>query len=232
MGKKILIVFGIIFLIIIIAIVSFILWYDIEQKAPIEDAIGEKIIVSIDNGMSSTEIYNLLEEKNVIRNSFVAKIFTKLHEVKSLQAGKYEFSGNETLLQVLDTISSGRVMDETIKITFLEGKNMRYIASTIAENTNNTANDVYKLLENKTYISSLIDKYWFLTEEIQNNSIYYPLEGYLYPDTYTFENIDVNVETIFEKMLNRMGEVLTKYRSQIQNGKYLIIMMKLMMLMM
>ena len=203
MGKKILIVFGIIFLIIIIAIVSFILWYDIEQKAPIEDAIGEKIIVSIDNGMSSTEIYNLLEEKNVIRNSFVAKIFTKLHEVKSLQAGKYEFSGNET-----------------IKITFLEGKNMRYIASTIAENTNNTANDVYKLLENKTYISSLIDKYWFLTEEIQNNSIYYPLEGYLYPDTYTFENIDVNVETIFEKMLNRMGEVLTKYRSQIQNGKY------------
>ena len=95
-------------------------------------------------------------------------------------------------------------MDETVTITFLEGKNMRYIASKIAEKTNNTTNDVYKLLEDDEYISSLIDKYWFLTANIQEKSIYYPLEGYLYPDTYNFENKDVSVKTIFEKMLDKM----------------------------
>ena len=103
-------------------------------------------------------------------------------------------------------------MDETVTITFLEGKNMRYIAQTIAANTNNTANDVYKLLEDDEYISSLIDKYWFLTSKIQNDNIYYPLEGYLYPETYSFENKDVFVETIFEKMIDQMSKVLTKNR--------------------
>ena len=75
-------------------------------------------------------------------------------------------------------------MDETVTITFKEGKNMRYIVSTIAEKTNNTPNDVYNLLKDKDYITSLIDKYWFLTDEIKDEDIYYALEGYLLPDTY------------------------------------------------
>ena len=113
-------------------------------------------------------------------------------------------------------------MDETVTITFLEGKNMRYIASTIAENTNNTANDVYQLLENKEYIASIIDKYWFLTNKIQNQSIYYPLEGYLYPDTYSFENKDVTVKEIFEKMLDKMDKILTKYKGTSSVGNYTV----------
>ena len=219
MGKKVYITLAIIFLIILVAIGGFILWYNIELKAPLEVA-GEKVIIDIENGVGSTSIFELLQEKDVIRSGFVAKIYTKLHEISVLKAGKYEFTRTETLPEVLDIISSGKVMDETIKITFLEGKNMRYIASTIAEKTNNSINDVYAVLENKAYISTLIEKYWFLTNEIQDANIYYPLEGYLYPDTYVFENVNVKVETIFEKMLNQMGSVLTKYRSQIQNQSH------------
>ena len=97
---------------------------------------------------------------------------------------------------------------------------MRYIAATIAENTNNTTNDVYELLEDDDYILSIIDKYWFLTEDIQNTSIYYPLEGYLYPDTYSFENKEVDVKTIFEKMLDQMDKVLTKNKEKIDSSNY------------
>ena len=48
---------------------------------------------------------------------------------------------------------------------------MRYIAKKIAENTNNSENDVFSLIEDEEYIDALISRYWFLTEEIKNPTI-------------------------------------------------------------
>ncbi len=221
MKKKGYIILGIIFLVILIGIISSVMWYNLEMKQPNKNSSQNiNAIVEIKSGISTNEILNTLKKNGVIKNKLASKIYLGLHEVKNLQAGKYSFTGNETLPEVVEILSSGKVMDETVTITFLEGKNMRYIASTIAEKTNNTTNDVYKVLENKTYIENLIEKYWFLTESIQDTSIYYPLEGYLYPDTYSFENKDVDVKTIFEKMLDKMDKVLTKHKKNIQQSKY------------
>lgn len=221
MRKKGYIILGIIFLLIVIIIISSIIWYNLELKRPNKNiSENREAIVEIKAGTSTTNILSLLKQNNVIKNELAAKIYMTLHEVRNLQAGKYLFTGNETLPEVLDVLTSGKVMDETVTVTFLEGRNMRYIASVIAENTNNTINDVYKLLEDDNYMLSIIDKYWFLTEDIQNTSIYYPLEGYLYPDTYSFENKDVTVKTIFEKMLDKMDKVLTKNKKKIQESDY------------
>ena len=216
MGKKGWIIFGILFMVILIAAIGLVFWYESEKKPPVREKIEDSYIITIEPGMNITDIFSLLKEKNIIRSEAVARIYARLHEIKSLKAGKYEFKGIETLPEVLNIIISGKVMDETITIRFQEGKNMRYIASTIASNTNNTTNDVYKLLEDEKYINSVIDKYWFITDDIKNKNIYYPLEGYLYPDTYNFEDKDVSVEIIFSKMLDKMGEVLSKYRTKIE----------------
>lgn len=223
MRKKGFIILGAILLVILIAIISSIIWYQISLKQPNKDTNQDiQAIVEIESGTSANEILNLLKQNNVIKSPFASKIYIALHEVKSLQAGKYLFTGNETMPEVVNILSSGKVMDETVTITFLEGKNMRYIASTIAEKTDNTINDVYKTLEDSEYITSLIDKYWFLTDKVKNSAIYYPLEGYLYPDTYSFENKEVSVKTIFEKMLDKMDKVLTKYKGTPNNtgGQY------------
>ena len=221
MKKKGFIILGIVFLVIILIIISSIIWYHLSIKQPNKSTDQDlQAVVEIKTGTSTKDILKILKEDGVIKNEFASKIYIALHDVRSLQAGKYLFTGNETLPQVLDTISSGKVMDETVTITFLEGKNMRYVASTIAEKTNNTTNDVYKLLEDKDYITSIIDKYWFLTDKVENQAIYYPLEGYLYPDTYSFENKDVTVKEIFEKMLDKMDKVLTKYKGASTVGTY------------
>lgn len=221
MKKKGYIILGIVFLVILIIIISSIIWYNMGLKQPKTVASeNAQTVVEIKSGTSTTNILSLLKQNNVIRSELVAKIYMTLNEVRNLQAGKYAFTGNETLPEVLEIITSGKVMDETVTITFLEGRNMRYIASTIAEKTNNTTNDVYKLLSDDNYIVSVIDKYWFLTKDIQNTNIYYPLEGYLYPDTYSFENKDVSVKTIFEKMLDQMDKVLTKKRKRIEESNY------------
>ena len=211
MKKKSYIILGIILLLIILIIVGAIIWYTSQIKAP-KNQTTEGVTIEITSGTSTSNILSILKQNNVIKSDFAAKIYIKLHEMNNLQAGKYHFSGADNLEQVLNILVSGRVVDETVTITFKEGKNMRYIASSIAENTNNTSNEVYSLLRNDEYIQSLIDKYWFLTDEVKNESIYYPLEGYLYPDTYSFENADVDVKTIFEKMLDQMGKVLAKYK--------------------
>ena len=218
MGKKVYIILGIILGIILVGIISIFAWYKIGTSAP-KNEENKEIITEIKSGTSTVEIIKQLKNDNVIKNELVAKIYIKMHNIKGLQAGKYLFSGHDSLDVVLNTLTTGKVMDETVNITFKEGKNMRYIASTIAEKTNNTANDVYDLLKDKDYITSLIDKYWFLSKTIQDENIYYPLEGYLYPDTYSFENKDVDVKTIFEKMLDQMSKVLSKYKKEGQDAQ-------------
>lgn len=221
MGKKGFIILGTILSLILIIIISCLVWYKTQTTGTVKNGTANReTIIEIKSGTSTVDILKSLKDNNVIKSDLAAKIYIKLHEVKNLQAGKYSFSGTEELPEVLEILSEGKVMDETVTITFLEGKNMRYIASTIAEKTNNTINDVYNLLDDEDYIASLIDKYWFITSDVQNTDIYYPIEGYLYPDTYSFANKEVDVKTIFEKMLDQTDKVLTKYKKYIQNSDY------------
>ena len=54
-----------------------------------------------------------------------------------------------------------------------------------------------------------------MTEDIKNKNIYYSLEGYLFPDTYRFNNREVTTEEIFTKMLDEMDKKLSKYKDEI-----------------
>lgn len=144
------------------------------------------------------------------------KIYAKLNHISNLQAGKYELDNSENLSQILKHIQNGEVVNEEIKITFVEGKNMRNIAKVIAEKTTNTEEDVFNLLEDEEYINSIIEKYWFLTDDIKNENIYYTLEGYLLPDTYIFENEEASVKTIFNVMLNSMDSFLNQHKDEIK----------------
>ena len=201
--KKSLKILIIIVSILIISMVWGLIFYNISLKPVNKEKKSEEIILEIPEGYGIAKIANLLKEKNVIKNELTFKIYVKLSGKSNLQAGKYLLeNGKEDVSQIVEKMKNGNIYKEDVNITFIEGKNMRSIAKTIAKNTNNTEKDVFKLLSNEEYIDSLIDKYWFLTDEIKDENIYYPLEGYLLPDTYTFENSNVSVETIFNIILN------------------------------
>ena len=105
-------------------------------------------------------------------------------------------------------------------ITFKEGINMRKIASLIEENTKHKKEEVFNLLKDQNYLNELINTYWFLTDDIKNPSIYYSLEGYLFPNTYEFSSKDVDLKEIFKKMLDNMEEKLEPYKTQIASSNY------------
>ena len=169
-----------------------------------------------------TSISSRLKEANLIKSEFAYKIYLKLSNLKSLEAGKYYLSDTMSVEELVETLGTkSNFNGEVVTITLKEGKNMRAFANLVAEKTDNSADDVYALLKDDEYLDRIIDKYWFLTDEIKNKNIYYSLEGYLFPDTYEIFKND-SVETIIGKMLDNMNKKLEPYKEKISTSSYSI----------
>ena len=177
-----------------------------------------KKIVNIEKG-SIDSIAKTLKDNNLIKNVSIFKVYIKLTNKTSLKAGTYELSENMGVEKIVNILEEGtKYNPNEISITFKEGINIRKIATLISENTNNSYDDVIKKASDETFIDTLINKYWFLTEDIKNKNIYYSLEGYLFPDTYRFNNREVTTEEIFTKMLDEMDKKLSKYKDEINKS--------------
>ena len=222
-GKKsvLKIIFILLLLIIIIGGISIFAWYELSLK-PVEEGNSQSIIIDIVPGQGTEGIASALKENNLIKDDLVFKIYCKLNEVNNMQAGTYELNKNMSVEEIVKKFQAGDVVIKEINVTFQEGKNMRDIAKIISENTNNSYEDVMKVFEDKEYAKGLIEEYRFLTDEILDNNIYYPLEGYLYPDTYTFESVDVSIDDIIKIMLDQTDKVLSEYQIEIKSKGYTV----------
>ena len=181
---------------------------------------SKEVNFTINDGDYVDTVGRRLEKEGIIRNFFAYKVYVRLKNVQGYKAGTYKLDKSYSVKENVN-ILTGNKYKSGVRITFKEGKNIRDIAKEISKNTNNTESEFYKALEDEAYIDSLINKYWFLTDDIKNKDIYYPLEGYLYPNTYTFsKNTDVKI--IIEKMLDQSDKVFSKYKSDIENSKYSI----------
>lgn len=197
-----------IIVLLIILIISPIIWYNSSLNPVTKESVVVNVTIEIGSG--SDTIATTLKQADVIKSKLAFKLYVKLNNINGLQAGNYELNKNMSVEEIVETLKTGKIMKEQITITFVEGKNMRWIAEKIASSTSNSEQDVFNLLKDKTYIDSLINDYWFITKEVTNKDIYYPLEGYLFPDTYSFDGKDVTVKEIFKTMLDKMGEVLSE----------------------
>src|SRR5699024_373966 len=133
-----------------------------------------------------------------------------------LQAGVYDLNRGMSLEEIINHLTVGKVIDDSVSITFVEGKRLLAYVKQISEIFGFAEDDILVKLSDETYLKSLINKYWFLTDEILNDKLYYALEGYLYPNTYQFSK-DATIEEIIDKMLSATDSVLSKYRSLIEN---------------
>ena len=211
-----------IIIVTILAIITLILGTYKILTMPVSKNIEEKQI-EIPMGSGANKIAEILKNNNLIRNKLAFKIYVKLNKISNFKAGTYYLKESMSLKEIAEMLQTGIMSDPNqITITYLEGKPMWWLAEIIETKTNNSKEDVYNVLANEEYIDTLIEKYWFLTDEIKNKDIYYSLEGYLFPDTYSLLNEDIKVEEIFEKMLNRMEEILEPYKQKIEENKYTI----------
>ena len=209
-----------ILIILTITIVGVCSYYNINMKPVSNDTMERQ--VTIEPG-SIESIGITLKENNLIKDVTIFKVYIRITGKTNLKAGVYSLSENMGVEKIVKLLEEGSTYNpDEISITFKEGINIRKVATVISENTNNTYKEVLSKLKDKEYINSLIKKYWFLTDDIKDKNIYYPLEGYLFPNTYRFNNKDVTVEEIFTKMLDETDKQLSKYKTKIEKSKYSI----------
>ena len=194
MKKKLIIILGVILVILILLVVLY--FYGLTAVS----SSNKVITFTISSGESKIDIIDALDEKGLIKSKISAYIYVGLHRTLNLQAGEYELNVNMDLKEILDKFHNGDIKEEdnTFEITFVEGRRLVRYAKQIAEVTGTSEDEVLELLSDTTYLNELIDKYWFLTDDILNSEIYYPLEGYLFASTYELYN-GSSIKDIVEK---------------------------------
>lgn len=209
------IMIGLVCLFLIVIIVLFVMYK--KNLSPVDKDDTTLITVVIPEKSTAKDIGKILEEKELIRSSTFFNIYVKLFKPGDMKASTYELSKSMSFEDIIDTLVKGNSYNkEQISITFKEGYNIRQIASEIEKKTSNKYDDVIALSTDKEFIDEVVEKYWFITDDIKNENLYYNLEGYLFPDTYFFNNKDVSIKEIFTKMLNEMDKKLTPYKDILQ----------------
>lgn len=173
--------------------------------------------VVVKQGMSTSEIADLLKKKNLIRNSFFFKVYMKLNRKQTIKAATYDLKKSMDLDTIVSLLEVGKANDD-ISITFKEGKTIKDYAKVLSTNTNISEEDFLAKMKDKTYLTSLINSYWFLTDTILNDDIYYGLEGYLAPDTYNFKDKDVSIEEVVKTLLDQEEKNLEPYKNKVNKA--------------
>ena len=217
MKKKLLIIIGVI--LVVIACLIALYFYGLSPASKNTEVVE----FSIASGESKKDIVDALDEAGLIKSKISAYVYVGLHRSLNLQAGIYELSPSMSLKEIMEMLDSGDVSEneQTYTLTFVEGRRLVDYASMIAEATNTTIEDVLAVVSDEAYLNELIGKYSFLSTDILNSEIYYPLEGYLFADTYEFYK-DSSIKDIIETMLNGMANVLNDYQEEIANSGYSI----------
>ena len=180
---------------------------------------NKEIEFLVEKGSNYYSIASSLKSEGLIKSELWYKVYLKLNKAPLIKQGVHKLKKNMSVKEIIKELSKNGYDPNALNLTFKEGFNFYDLIDIITTNTNNTEEDIINLLNNEEYINNLINDYWFITDEIKNEKIYYKLEGYLYPDTYQFKE-DVKVEEIFKELLKQMDKKLSEYKNKIEENQY------------
>ncbi len=216
--KKIKVILGIVLGVIILAIMIFMILLGPVSKS------ADTVEFSVKKGEGKEKIVENLKSANLIKSKYVTFAYIIFSGKKNLQAGNYELSRNMSVKDIITSLNNGdaiKVKKDEVKITFKEGDTLKNFVKNVCDSTGMNFDEAIKKIADLDFLKSLIADYWFLTEDILDENIYYPLEGYLYPETYNFYK-EANIEQVMRKVLNVTNEKLEPLRSEIETSGYTV----------
>jgi len=180
---------------------------------------SEKVTFNIKHNTSTKQVLNDLYKAKLIKSKISSMIYIKLNSNIMVKAGAYELDRSYSTKEIFEILSGGYVINDTITVTFIEGKRLTDYISVISEKFGYNEKEILNVINDDDYLKELINKYKYLDENILNSDIYYPLEGYLFPASYEFYK-DASIKTIIEKMLDKTGNVLDNYSTSLKDSSY------------
>jgi UPF0755 protein len=189
---------------------------------PVDPENTKPVKVEIPIGSGVTSIGNILEENGIVKNATVFKYYVKFNNESGFQAGSYDLTPSMTLSEIVNSLKTGKVMRKAVfKITIPEGLQLDKIAEIIADKSPYKKDEIEKKLNDKKWLEQLKKEYPnLITDELLNKDIKRPLEGYLYPVTYSFYEKKPSLEEILTKMIAQTDEVLAQYKSSMADREF------------
>lgn len=190
---------------------------------PVDRNNEETISVLIPEGSGGSYIVEILDEHGLVKNKTMAKIHVRIGGYDSLQANTYMFSPSMSLTEMFKAINTGDfeyLSKETM--TVREGLTIPQTAEEISSQLSFSKEEIMDKWSDKDYLRQIIDEYWFISDDILNEDIKYPLEGYLYPETYFITEENPTIESVTKLMLDMMDTKLSEKKAELGESEYSI----------
>lgn len=187
---------------------------------------SKDVIVSVDSGESARKVLSKLNKHKLVRNITAAKVYLKLKK-PLFKANTYKLNQNMSFAKMVSIMKGTQkqyIINEKVKVG--EGTTIPQAAKAVATYLTKvtgktvTDQDVIAKWKDQSYLKSLISSYWFLTDDILQKDILYPLEGYFYPETYYCNEKNPTIESVTKKFLDEMDKKLTPLKSKIAASGY------------
>jgi len=162
-----------------------------EVLRPVDPWDSTQYDILIPRGSSLASIAEILYSNELIRNEFAFEMFAQFtDQAHRLRSGTYELSRDMNMQQIIDRLMVGVSVADTIRFRIPEGSTVATMAELLSNLSKENGDKAFSFsaqdFENAAKnIDSFVSEFPFLEnipEERRQKD--YPLEGYLFPDTY------------------------------------------------
>lgn len=161
------------------------------------------VIVKIDDDTKLDSIVDLLEEKGLIEYKFLFKLYARFsHAEDKIAPGTYELDTEMDYHALVSNMGSSSATRQVTDVTIPEGYTLDQIFALLEERGVSTVDKLQDMAANWNYAFD-----WLQDIPLGD---YHRLEGYLFPDTYTFQ-MGENPKYIINKMLVNFDAKMDQY---------------------
>jgi len=174
---------------------SGVLW--VQRQVNPSGASGPEVLVTVEQGMSTTDVASLLEREDIITSASIFKYYARLTGLGSIEAGNYVFQRKSDFSDVAKVLEGGAAKAEEERVTIPEGLTLPEVAKVIGQMPGRSAEKFLEVANSGTIRSQY--------QPAGNNS----LEGLLLPETY-FVAKGADETAILRKMVDAFDQLSTQ----------------------
>lgn len=159
-----------------------------------------ELIIEIPKGATSEDIANILVDNEIINNPIAFRVLSNKQNANSYKAGKHKVTANMSYSDLIDVLQQDPIQEKiSVDVTFPEGYTLDQCAAELEKAGVCRADEFIEAFNNAEF------GYNFEKKVEDKATKYYKMEGYCFPDTYTFFK-DSEPEVVCKKIYANFAE--------------------------
>lgn len=165
------------------------------------------IVVTVPDGATVTEISEILKDENIIKTPRFFVLFSKLNKTDTLfKSGEHEVRADMAYETLLNALISDPISDEnSVTLTFIEGVTISEAAEMLEVGEVCSADDFIEAFNKSPEFGLEYEKHM---PTFSSSMKFYRMEGYLFPDTYTFYK-NMAPDLVCQRILENFDKKIT-----------------------